>query len=163
MSRFLSSFDKQIDAKGRVSIPASYRAAVTALGADRIFAFPSFADGSIECYPPPAYFDLLDRIERIVESPEAKEHLEVAVITRCAELPFDGEGRVVFPERLLKSKGIEKAVMFAGRGNRFQMWAPDAFDAFEGVAAKEATQHRHLLMGGASGMLNSALKPESAA
>ena len=117
MSKFFSNFEKQIDAKGRVSVPAPFRAAVSELGGDRIYCFPSFVDQAIECYPPPAYMALLERIEGIVESPEAREQLELAVITRGVELTLDGEGRVSFPERILKSVGIEKAVTFAGRGD----------------------------------------------
>ena len=118
MSKFFSNFEKQIDAKGRISVPAPFRAAVSELGGDRIYCFPSFVDQAIECYPPPAYMALLERIEGIVESPEAREQLELAVITRGVELSFDGEGRVSFPERVLKLVGIEKAVTFAGRGDR---------------------------------------------
>ncbi len=146
MSRFFSTFEKQIDAKGRISVPAPYRAAVTGAGGDRIYCFPSFVDQAIECYAPAAYMALLDRIESIVESPEAREQLELAVITRGVELAFDGEGRVTFPERMLKLVGIEKAVLFAGRGNRFQIWEPGAFAKTEEEAKVGAAPYRHLLL-----------------
>ncbi|BCW88738.1 Transcriptional regulator MraZ [Alphaproteobacteria bacterium SO-S41] len=149
MSKFYSNFEKQIDAKGRVSVPAPFRASVSALGGDRIYCFPSFVDAAIECYPPPAYFALLERIEGIVESPEAREQLELAVITRGVELAFDGEGRVMLPERLLKAVGIEKAITFAGRGDRFQIWAPEEFARIEAEAMAKAAQYRHLLLTGA--------------
>lgn len=157
MSKFFSNFEKQIDAKGRVSVPASFRAAVADAGGDRIYCFPSFVDQAVECYPPPAYMALLERIEGIVESPEAREQLELAVITRGVELSFDGEGRVTFPERILKLVGIEKAVTFAGRGDRFQLWSPDAFARIEAEAMAKAAQFRHLLLTG-----RNPLKTESA-
>lgn len=149
MTKFYSNFEKQIDAKGRVSVPAPFRASVSALGGDRIYCFPSFVDTAIECYPPPAYFALLERIEGIVESPEAREQLEFAVITRGVELPFDGEGRVVFPERLLKGAEIDKGMTFAGRGDRFQVWSPEIFARMEAAAVANVAQYRHLLLTGA--------------
>ena len=158
MSKFFSNFEKQIDAKGRVSVPAPFRAALGALGGDRIYCFPSFVDAAIECYPPDAYFALLERIEGIVESPEAREQLELAVITRGVELAFDGEGRVSFPERILKAAGIDKAITFAGRGDRFQVWSPEAFAAVEAAAMAKAAQFRHLLLTGKGPVLPPASK-----
>ena len=150
MSKFFSQHEKQIDAKGRVSVPAPFRAVHGAAGGERIYCFPSLneAENAIECYPPDAYFALLEQIEGIIESPEAREQLEWAVITRGVELTFDGEGRVSFPERLLKSAGIEKAVMFAGRGDRFQIMTPETFTRTDSAAGRTAGQLRHLLMKG---------------
>lgn len=146
MSKFLSTFEKQIDAKGRISVPAQYRTAITNAGDDRIYCFPSFVDPAIECYAPPAYMALLDRIEAIVESPEAREQLELAVITSGFELAFDSEGRVSFPERILRQAGIEKTILFAGRGNRFQLWDPETYAKLHAQAKTGAAQFRHLLL-----------------
>lgn len=166
MSKFFSNFEKQIDSKGRVSVPAPFRTVVTTLGGDRIHCFPSLDedDDAIECYPPPAYFALLERIEGIIESPEAREHLEWAVMARGVELPIDGEGRVVFPERMLKEAGVDKGVVFVGRGDRFQLRSPDSFARYDAKASKSAGQYKHLLMkGGApAASLASVLKPEGA-
>ncbi len=148
MAKFFSHFEKAIDAKGRVSVPPSFRAALDS--ADRLFAFPSFTDPAVEVYPPPAYFDLLERIDGVVESAEAREQLEFAVITRCAEISIDGEGRIAPPERLLKEAGVDKAVVFAGRGARFQIWSPPAFAAHEAAAMGKAREYRHLLLVGAT-------------
>lgn len=149
MSKFFSNFEKQIDAKGRVSVPAPFRAAVTARDADRIICFPSFVDQAVECYPPDAYMEMLNRISAITETPEAREQLEIAVMTRGIELAFDSEGRIALPERLLAGAGIEKTLVFAGRGDRFQLWPPAAFAKVEADAVAQARQFRHLLLAGA--------------
>lgn len=164
MAKFFSHFEKQIDAKGRVSVPAPFRAVLGEQNGDRIYCFPSLNedDNAIECYPPAAYFALLEQIEGIIESPEAREHLEWAVITRGVELTFDGEGRVVMPERLLKGAGIDKAAMFAGRGDRFQVMTPDAFARADAQSARTAGQLRHLLMKGGRLPALPAAKVESA-
>lgn len=150
MSKFFSQHEKQIDAKGRISVPAPFRAVLGNTGGERIYCFPSLneAESAVECYPPDAYFALLEQIEGIIESPEAREQLEWAVITRGVELSFDGEGRVTFPERLLKGAGIEKAVMFAGRGDRFQVMTPETFGRMDAQAGRTGGQLRHLLMKG---------------
>jgi MraZ protein len=146
MARFFSHYEKTVDAKGRVSIPPSFRAALSGPG-DRIYCFPSFVDTALEAYGQAEYFALLAQIEGIVEAPEAREQLEFAVITRCSELTLDGEGRIVPPERLLAGAGIAKTVVFAGRGNRFQLWSPETFAAHEAAATGQARNFRHLLLG----------------
>jgi MraZ protein len=147
MTKFVSHYEKAIDAKGRVSIPPAFRSAIGGQG-DRLFCFPSFVDAALEAYGEAEYFGLLERIEGIVETPEAREQLEFAVITRCSELTLDGEGRIVLPERMLREAGIEKAAIFAGRGNRFQIWAPSHFAAHEAAAMGRAREYRHLLLVG---------------
>ena len=166
MSKFFSNFEKQVDAKGRLSVPASFRSAITAENADRIFCFPCLDedDSAIECYPPSAYFALLEQIEGIIESPEAREHLEWAVIARGVELAIDGEGRAVLPERLLKGAGIDRTVVVVGRGDRFQLRSPESFAAYDAKAGKSAGAFRHLLMKGGRAALPAALlKTEGAA
>ena len=153
MSKFFSNFEKQIDAKGRVSVPASFRAVVNAVAGeaagDSIVCFPSLSDdAAIECYPRPVFDRLVDDIENIADSPEAREYLELAITARSVELSFDGEGRVSFPERLLSAAGIGKAVTFVGRGDRFQIWSPEGFAAVEAKALEMACASRHLLMRG---------------
>lgn len=167
MSRFYSSFEKQIDTKGRVSVPASFRASVQEAGGekdgDRIFCFPSLIDSAIECYAKPQYDALLESVLGVIETPEAREQLELAIIARTFELTFDGDGRVTFPDKLLKAAGIEKAVALIGRGDRFQLWQPEAWAEAERKALEAAASLRHLLMrGGRTAPAIPALKPEGA-
>ena len=58
---FLSIFENRLDKKGRVSVPASYRAHLSSLGYNGIICFPSFNNQSIEAWSQ-------DRIEKISNS-----------------------------------------------------------------------------------------------
>ena len=49
---------KQIDKKGRVSVPASFRSYLSNLGYNGVVCYPSFNNQSIEAWPQ-------DRIEKI--------------------------------------------------------------------------------------------------
>jgi DNA-binding transcriptional regulator/RsmH inhibitor MraZ len=48
---FLSSYENNIDKKGRVSVPASFRAYISNLGYNSVICFPSFNNQSIEAWP----------------------------------------------------------------------------------------------------------------
>lgn len=146
MTKFLFSHEKQIDAKGRVSVPAPYRTSLAELGGERIFCFPALDPdtNALECYPSTGYLELLARIEE-VEDPEERDQLEWAVITRGIELNCDAEGRVAFPERFLTALGIDKMIRFAARGDRFQIMSPETYERIDGgVGANLVKLRRHL-------------------
>ena len=64
--------------------------------------------------------------------------IAAALLTRSHPLPFDGEGRVMLPESLLAHAGISAVCTFAGRGATFQIWQPEAYDAYEAEALERA-------------------------
>jgi MraZ protein len=64
MSRFLSSATNRIDAKGRVSVPAPFRAVLASLGIEELYCFQDFHFPAINIGGP----DLLMRFERQLEN-----------------------------------------------------------------------------------------------
>ena len=56
---FLSSYENNIDKKGRVSVPASFRSHISSMGFNSFIAYPSFSNKSLECCTQ-------DRIEKIL-------------------------------------------------------------------------------------------------
>lgn len=140
MALFLSRFDNKVDRKGRVSVPAPFRAALSQQAYQGVVVYPSPVAAALEgCGR--------DRIEEIAASidsfnPYSEEGgaLAAAILTRSAELAFDGEGRVVLPEALMAFAGIGDAATFAGRGATFQIWNPQAYAAYEREALQRARE-----------------------
>jgi MraZ protein len=66
------------------------------------------------------------------------------VAATAAEIPFDGEGRIILPEAFIAHAGISEQVQFVGRGSFFQMWSPQNFAERE---AEELRQMRERLLG----------------
>ena len=57
-------------------------------------------------------------------------------------MQFDGEGRVLFSEKLLKHADIKNEILFVGLGKTFQVWEPKNFNKFKTFARKKAFQNR---------------------
>ncbi len=138
MALFLSRFDNKVDKKGRVSVPAPFRAALSSLPFAGIVAFPSPVGGAIEASG-------MDRMEQLAEgidtfNPFSDEFgaLATAILSRAHQLPFDGEGRVILPEALIRHGAITDIATFAGRGATFQIWNPADYEAYESEAARKA-------------------------
>ena len=108
MALFLDSHVHKIDRKGRVSVPAQFRAALINQSYAGVIAFPSFRENcdAIEA----CGMDRMDQLSESLDSldPFSNEQNDMATVIfgAAVQLPFDGEGRIMLPERLLSAAGI---------------------------------------------------------
>ena len=141
MTAFLSTFLNRVDRKGRVSVPAAYRGALAGGAFQGIIAYPSMTEPVIEAFGR----DLLEQMSRrrtdqSIEGGDFEQlllgggGLVETIMALARELPFDGEGRVILPDALAGHAGITDRATFVGRGNRFQIWQPEAFERHQAEA-----------------------------
>jgi MraZ protein len=136
---FLSRFDNKVDKKGRVSVPASFRADLISDAFAGVIAFPSPVNGgALDACDIGRMKSLSDGIDTF--NPFSNEYgdLATAILTKSHRLPFDSEGRIILPQQLLQHAGITSMATFAGRGATFQIWAPGAYEAYEREASGRA-------------------------
>lgn len=147
VTSFLSTFVNKVDRKGRVSVPAPFRAALAGETFQGIIAYPSLADRAIDAFGRNALEELNRlRLQQTLQQGDFEGALlggdsTVDTIMALAhELPFDGEGRIILPGVLAEAAGITERAAFVGRGSRFQIWAPEAFEEHQksAVAALRA-------------------------
>lgn len=130
MALFLSTFVNKLDRKGRVSVPASFRLALTGQNFNEIIAFPSFKLPALEASGIDRMEEVSDRIDQLAEFSEDRDALS-SILADAEPLAFDGEGRIVLPEALCKHAGITENAAFVGRGRTFQIWEPQRFQAHQ--------------------------------
>ena len=139
MALFTGHIINKLDSKGRISVPASFRSALKGQSFNGIAAYPS-PDGAkaIEC----AGIELLTKLsERFSNanpfSPEFR-NAKLALFSNIDQLPFDREGRILLPERLVELAGLHTQASFVGLGDTFQIWKPEAFASAKKLAMKQA-------------------------
>ena len=156
MDRFVSTYTNKIDAKGRVSIPAAFRAVLERDG------YKSAAVAGIYCYPSldaPALDAGGERLAQKIDGllsglpdySNERDELSVALYGDVQVLALDGDGRIVLPESLRAHAGLEGSVTFVGLGDKFQMWAPAAFEERRRRAREKVQDHRKLFGSGGAG------------
>ncbi|MBR1380065.1 MAG: division/cell wall cluster transcriptional repressor MraZ [Alphaproteobacteria bacterium] len=127
MGLFLSIYENHLDAKGRVSVPAAFRAAV----ADDCFAgvvlYRSFTNNCIEGLSMARMTAMAAATDKIGVFDDTLDDLTAMLFADARPLNFDSTGRIIIPGDLLRHADIDDAVMFVGRGNGFQIWNPTAF------------------------------------
>jgi len=130
LALFLSTFVNKVDRKGRVSVPASFRLALTGQNFNGIIAFPSFKLPALEASGIDRMEEVSDRIDQLAEFSEDRDALS-SILADAEPLAFDGEGRIVLPEPLCKHAGITESAAFVGRGRTFQIWEPQRFQTHQ--------------------------------
>ncbi len=134
---FLSTFEKQLDAKRRLVVPADLRALS---GGEGVWLFPSIEADCLEGGGQALFDQYRGVIEGLGFGDPVRSALETAVYAGMNRLPFDTAGRIVLPEELCVEFGLADQVIIAGLGDRFQVWERDAFRAHRAtqrLAARE--------------------------
>lgn len=121
---FMDTVVNKVDAKGRVSLPADYRAIVKTKESE-IVCYRSLTAPCIEgCLE-----DLLDKLASEMEDAldffsETQDDLTNLVFGDAKRYSFDSTGRIMLSEKLLKHAQITDAAVFVGKGRKFQIWNP---------------------------------------
>ena len=129
MDRFLSHYMLRLDAKGRVSIPAPFRAVLARDGFDGLYCYPALDRSALDAGGNALLAEIETLIERFPPYSEEREQFSAALYGPSEILKIDGEGRVVLSEPLKVHAGIADAVAFVGLGHKFQIWEPNRFRA----------------------------------
>ena len=140
MALFLSTFVNRIDKKGRVSVPASFRASVASQPFQGIVLFRSNAHDCLEGVDYTAMEKLSARMDAYDFLSSEQDDLATAIFGEAVRLPFDGDGRVVLPEQLITHAGLDDRVAFVGMGQKFQLWKPEDFEARRELARKHVSE-----------------------
>lgn len=153
VTSFLSTFVNKVDRKGRVSVPAPFRAALAADPYQGIIVYPSMTDSALDGFGRAMLEELnrrrLDKTMADGDFEQAllggSDSLVDTIMALAHEMPFDGDGRIVLPGALAEAAGITDRATFVGRGSRFQIWAPEKFEihqqsAVAALRARLATQ-----------------------
>jgi MraZ protein len=136
MSQFLGTHPNKLDAKGRVSIPAPFRAALrNGDGEPSLVLRPHHTHRCIDGFAAGYFHALASSMARLDLFSADQEDLAIALYADAVEFAPDKEGRIVLPQNLIAWAGLEEGATFVGMGRQFQIWSPEA-------AARRATEAR---------------------
>jgi len=131
---FLSTYVNKVDKKGRLSVPAPFRASLAGQTFNGIVAFRAHNLPALEASG-------IDRMERLSASiddldmfSDDRADLTATIFSDAHQLPFDGDGRVTLPTELADFLGLDGSAALVGRGPTFQIWEPKAFQRYQAEA-----------------------------
>ncbi|MBU6448189.1 MAG: cell division/cell wall cluster transcriptional repressor MraZ [Rhodospirillales bacterium] len=130
MKQFFGSHENKRDIKGRVSVPASFRAVWSDHQDMTLILRPSFIEGCVEAWPLPNYERFQAKVNAMEEMSREQVGLQTQVYSDAEEVELDGQGRILITGYLAEIAGLSDAVFFMGRGDHFLIWEPKAGKAF---------------------------------
>jgi MraZ protein len=145
MALFLSTFVNKIDKKGRISVPATFRAALSGESFQGIVAFRSYKHQAIEACSMERMQKLCASVDDLDFFSDKQDDLASTIFADALQLPLDGDGRIILPQILLDHAGISDSAAFVGRGATFQIWMPEAFAAFQDEARARVSEQQTTL------------------
>ena len=142
---FMDTVINKVDTKGRVSLPADYRAMVKELSTE-IVCYRSLSAPCIEgCLE-----ETLDKLANVIEDAtdffsETQDNLTNLIFGDAKRFTFDSTGRIMLSEKLLKHAGITDTAVFVGKGRKFQIWNPQNWAKEEARIRAEVMKNRPVL------------------
>lgn len=119
VARFFGTYEHTLDAKGRVILPARFRAAFAEGG-----YLTENHDGCLALWTPDQFDrQMLEREER--ESAGRQERNQARMWASSShEVELDRQGRMAIPARLREFAGLAENVLVTGIINRVELWDP---------------------------------------
>lgn len=134
MSNFLGSHAINMDAKGRIAIPARVREDLAEACGGRI-VLTANADNADEercllVYPEHEWEALRPKIESLPNRSKAVRRLQRLVLGNAAPMELDSAGRILIPPTLRRHARLEKKLMLVGQGRKLELWDEERWFAW---------------------------------
>ena len=137
MTQFKGTHLVRRDGKGRVSIPAAFRAVlrgdhpangvpVSGPVNGAVVLRPSHKYDCVEGWHPAQFEAQGNQIQQLPRFSDEEDDLALALYSDAVDAEPDKEGRIVLPRDLADHAKLGEEVAFVGAGNHFQIWEPQA-------------------------------------
>lgn len=138
MAGFVSHYTNRLDAKGRVSIPAPFRAALAKDGFEGLYCFPSPMQSAVDAGGHGLIEEVQKRLDGFRTLTPDHDFVSTALFGISETLKIDKDGRVSLTDTIKAHAGITDTVTFVGQGYKFQIWEPGKFQEHRAEAMKRA-------------------------
>ncbi|HZN29295.1 MAG TPA: division/cell wall cluster transcriptional repressor MraZ [Xanthobacteraceae bacterium] len=129
MDLFVSHYSLRLDAKGRVSIPAPFRAVLARDGFEGLYCYPTLDRPALDAGGNALLKEIQALVGRFPPYSEEREQFSAALYGTSEVVKIDGEGRAILTEQLKGHAGIKDEIAFVGLGHKFQIWESGRFRA----------------------------------
>ena len=116
-----------LDAKGRLALPTRYRGPLEDRCQGQV-VLTVHDDRCLLLYPQPDWDEIERKLVRLPNQNKRTRTLQRMLLGHATELEIDKSGRILVPPRLREFASLEKRVVLAGLGNKFEIWNEDAWE-----------------------------------
>lgn len=117
-----------LDAKGRLAIPARYRDALIS-DCEGQMVQTAHPHRCLLLYPAPAWIPIRDKVNAAPSLERQSAQLKRLLVGFARDESLDSAGRLLIVPELRKYAGLEKAVYLVGQGTHFELWSEAGWQA----------------------------------
>ncbi|MEZ0273165.1 MAG: division/cell wall cluster transcriptional repressor MraZ [Methylophilaceae bacterium] len=134
---FRGATSLNLDAKGRLAVPAKHRDALLAQCAGHL-VLTAHPHRCLLLYPQPAWEPIQAKMMALSSFDKQSSALQRLLVGFAEDIELDSAGRLLVSPVLREFAGLEKQAMLVGQGSHFEVWNMDAWRAqLERVMANE--------------------------
>jgi len=128
---FTDAYERTIDAKNRIQIPAEFRKAMDAKEqGDAFYLCPGERTNTLSLYPERTFHARAEQLRTETIDGEDSLEFEQLYYSLASRLEADKQGRVVLPERQLSLVKLGKEITLAGAHTRIDIWNTPEYSEF---------------------------------
>ncbi|MFW6074546.1 MAG: division/cell wall cluster transcriptional repressor MraZ [Chloroflexota bacterium] len=131
---FLGRFDHNLDAKGRLALPARYRDRL----ADGVVVTRGF-DPCLLIYPMDAWMPLAERVSQLSISDPDVRQLRRMLFAEATDLQLDRQGRILLPAGLRDYAGLDREAVVVGMHTFIEIWSPEQWGSERDALDREGS------------------------
>lgn len=135
MARFFGRFEHTIDEKGRLTLPAKFRAAYEHGG-----YLTQGLDGCLALWTPEEFESQTETMQQRAAQTQADRNLVRLWASNSTDLLVDRQGRISIPARLRQFADLADDVLVLGAIDRVELWDPARWEAKVGSEEQRLTE-----------------------
>ena len=112
-----------LDAKGRLAIPARHRDALVVAAADQGLVLTAHPHRCLLLYPAPAWVPIRDQVQAAPSFEQQSALIKRLLVGFAREESMDATGRLLIAPELRQFAQLEKQVWLVGQGSHFEIWS----------------------------------------
>lgn len=125
MTGFLGSFLHQLDEKGRVALPASFRRS----GGDDSYVLIAVREPALFLYPAKSWASVEERLLDLMHRQRKARSSVLGITAKAVEIVPDKQGRILIPERLQRAAKLDGEALIVGAIDKIEIWNPELFES----------------------------------
>lgn len=138
MSTFRGLMAVQIDAKGRLNIPARFR---TALVEPQVVVTIDTEQACLLLYPASRWLEIEEQLEKLPSFHPPSRRIQRLLLGHATELEIDSQGRILLPALLREYAELGKSAVMVGQGKKLEIWNEDKWNMGRSAWLAEAAEN----------------------
>ncbi len=118
-----------MDAKGRMAMPARYRDSIAACCDGKMVATIDSVERCLLLYPLPEWEVIEEKLASLPSLDASARRLQRLLLGYATEMDLDGNGRFLLPATLRDYADMDKKLVLLGQGKKFEIWSEDRWNS----------------------------------